>query len=437
MNNLNNLSWKIKMFPWLIPAVILGASVPFFLRLVEMFGHFIPQDDIQTDYLIGVVWSLILGASIIAWPVRIEDKKHLLLLWVLKTLLIFTIMVVYENSFKTDSFNYFNGALYSLDQRKGLGMDTINVPVINLFWIQNQCIPASFHAVKASFALVGLIAIYIFYRAFVIFSGKEQVRLLYALVLFPSIFFWASIPGKDPLMLLGLACYVYGICGWQRRRRPGYLIILFSGAVLAIFMRLWFVLILAMPLAALFFLQTRGFLRKTLFLTGMAAFVAVSLAALLKYFNIHNVEQFFYCLNVHVLNFDKGGSSLGTYQEFLNFKDIALFVPRGMLVALFRPFPGEIHHAFGWMAGFENIFLLLLSLLALVKTRGRDLKDPLVLCALLLILTWAAAYACFSFNLGTISRYRLQILPVFLGLLLFQACKDRAPKLPGLGILKK
>jgi len=61
--------------------------------------------------------------------------------------------------------------------------------------------------------MVGFIAMYIFYRTAVIFLHHEDKRLFYTLALFPSIVFFSSILGKDPIVLLGIALYVYGVVG--------------------------------------------------------------------------------------------------------------------------------------------------------------------------------------------------------------------------------
>ncbi len=86
---------------------------------------------------------------------------------------------------------------------------------------------------------------------------------------------------------------------------------------------------------------------------------------------------------------------------------------------MFRPLPGEVNNVFGFLAGLEDSFLLILFALAMKRLRWRELLDPIIIWAILLIVTWAAAYGFIGFNLGTVCRYRMQILPVFLGILLY------------------
>ncbi len=72
---------------------------------------------------------------------------------------------------------------------------------------------------KLDVAMAGLAGVYIFYRAAVLFLGREDMRILLVLGLTPSILFWSSILGKDPIVMLGMAVYSYGaVALWKRRR---------------------------------------------------------------------------------------------------------------------------------------------------------------------------------------------------------------------------
>ena len=86
---------------------------------------------------------------------------------------------------------------------------------------------------------------------------------------------------------------------------------------------------------------------------------------------------------------------------------------------LFRPFPGDVPSAVGLLAGLEGVVLLLMFFRVVYRTRLGELKEPLVLWAMGVVLIWASIYALSAFNLGTIVRWRVQILPIFLGLLLY------------------
>ncbi len=75
---------------------------------------------------------------------------------------------------------------------------------------------------------------------------------------------------------------------------------------------------------------------------------------------------------------------------------------------------------FGLLAGLENFFLLVLLGMAVVRARLSAFRDPLVLWAALLLVTWAGLYGFISYyNMGAAVRFKLQVLPVLLMLLLY------------------
>jgi hypothetical membrane protein len=95
-------------------------------------------------------------------------------------------------------------------------------------------------------------------------------------------------------------------------------------------------------------------------------------------------------------------------------------LPLGMFTALFRPLPWELPSLLGILAGFENIFLFILLFIAFLKTRWKNIKTPIFMWLILLIATWAGAFCFISYqNFGTAIRYKAQILPILLLLIVY------------------
>jgi hypothetical protein len=123
----------------------------------------------------------------------------------------------------------------------------------------------------------------------------------------------------------------------------------------------------------------------------------------------------------------RGGSAIVENKiRGTSLKDIILFVPQGIFTVLFRPLPGDVNNVFGFLAGLEGAFLLILLGLAVKRARWSELANPVCIWAILLIAIWAAFYAFVGYNMGTICRYRVQVLPVFLGLLLYMTSRKTA-----------
>ncbi|OLD95659.1 MAG: hypothetical protein AUI36_46090 [Cyanobacteria bacterium 13_1_40CM_2_61_4] len=117
-----------------------------------------------------------------------------------------------------------------------------------------------------------------------------------------------------------------------------------------------------------------------------------------------------------------GGSGQEPPRPLTSVGSVVTFLPLGLFTALFRPLPGEVPNPFGVMAGVENVALLLFAAFAALRARLRDFRDPVVLWAVAVLGAWGSLYAFLSYsNLGSAARFKLQILPVLLLLLLYLA----------------
>lgn len=415
----------------------LGLAAPALLNLVAGLGSHIPQRDMAADYITAVLWAMTLGMSILAWPVTARDKRALLWAWLAKSAVTLGIMLLYEDHYQVlDAYGYFNDSRRHLFAWSEFDIGAGSQNIVNLASMHHLILPESFHALKVSFAMVGLIGVYLFYRAAVIFLGREDTRIFYTLAFFPSILFWSSIFGKDPLALLGIAMYVYGVVGWQRHRQPRWLWVAILGIVVAAFVRIWLAPILLAPLFTYALLGVRGILRRAALVAfaGVASWFAFQqFMAVLSFASIDDILEAVSAVS-DALSYGGSAQEIGT--NLSSVRALLAFAPIGAFTALFRPLPGEILNPFGLLAGLENLALLLLLLLALRRTRREDLCEPVVLWALALVVTWAGVYGLISsHNLGAAVRFKLQILPVLLGLLLYlsrqrsnNACPEAVPE---------
>lgn len=413
----------------LLAAGLLGLAIPPFVDSLRVFGRYIPQDRIEFDYLFGLVWATMIALSIRFWPVQDADKRPLLIVWLAKVFVTLGAMLAYEWNYELDAYGYYGRSTMPGLPPAGTAWSAGTVAVTRFAWLHSQILPDSFHAMKVSFALIGLVAVYVIYRGAVRFRGVEDRRMLYWVALFPSILFWSSTIGKEPLHLLGIAIYVYGVLSWRATGRAVHVLTVAVGVALAFLIRSWSGPILLFPLALFAVIGIRRPVARV-------AFVAIALVAFLwsvgrfaTMFNIETIRDVQNAAEARSAGW-AGGSAQERTGRFTGLGSMLRFAPLGAFTALFRPLPGEVRNPFGIVAGLENTFLLGLLAVALVRARIRRLTDPAIAWAILLIITWSFIYSFVSYyNFGAAVRFKLQILPVLLLVLLHLArpLDDRVP----------
>lgn len=417
----------INLLFWGLIVVTLGVASPHIIALLEALGHQIPQENIAKDYVLALLWASILGISIFFWPVSNLNKKCLLWGWLAKVVVALGVMLFYENYYGIDSFHYFD-----LSREVGLkwgGFEDItssNDIIVNIARIQRILLTDSYHAIKISFAMFGLIGIFLFYRAAVIFLQRENSKIFYLLALFPGILFWSSTLGKDPVVFLGIAIYVHSVVCLYRLNQLRYLAEMAFGMTIAIFIRPWLVPIMLFPLLVLFWRGIHSYRLKIVLLIFIIASIVFSAGPFMQRLSMESAQDIVMTADMVTQGFvgTPGGSTQDLNVKFDSVGSIVKFLPYGAFTALFRPLPGEVMNPFGSLAGLESLLLIVLLVLAIKRTSFRELKEPLVMWAILFIVTWASVNGIVSSaNFGVAVRYRLQILPVLLGVLVYLSRK--------------
>ncbi|PSR56147.1 hypothetical protein AHMF7605_22895 [Adhaeribacter arboris] len=102
------------------------------------------------------------------------------------------------------------------------------------------------------------------------------------------------------------------------------------------------------------------------------------------------------------------------------FASLIQYAPKAIGSAIFRPFLGEINSVEYWLAGFENLLVLLLAVISLLSfwKHKSNLPITLVVSLLIYILLLAGLIGFSTANLGSVSRYKVAFMPFLLYLLL-------------------
>ena len=414
------------LWPLLI-AVAVGSAVPLLFSAVITLGHNIPRHDLATGYLVAVIWSLVLAVGLRITPFPERDRNVLLGLWGAKVAVTLGFSLFYEAKYRVlDAYLYFSEArFYDLSWNVlGFGDGTPNM--ILLTQLHNKLFPDSFHMLKVTWAMIGLMGVYTFYRAFVLYMGHEDPRLFWVLGLCPSILFWSSTFGKDPLAMVVVALYTYGFIAWRHVGRKSGFLWMLAAIVLAALIRLWLIPLLLTTFLVLGLLGVSGIWKRAAIVAAAGAAFWVALQAFIARVGFDSIQDVMRAVDT-VSRASKFGGSSQTL-DFASPGAMLRFLPWGMFTALFRPLPGDVMNAFGLLAGLENGVLVVLLVLAVWRTRWREVNSPLILCALGFLLAWSLFYSVISYiNLGGAARFKLQVFPILLTLLVYFARQRGEP----------
>lgn len=388
--------------------------------------------DMESDFLSGIIAAVI--GLVALQVVPFSDPRHrgiLTTLWLARISVTLGFMLFYESYYVTlDAFSYYRDGI-ALDDPLGhfafgRGTEIVEAFVGVLSWFTH-----SYSAFKVVFSFLGLMSVYIVYIACTWATGREMPWLLLALGLMPSIVFWTSILGKDPVVSFGISIACVGAVGYLTGRGWQMLVLFAVGVAIAASIRSWLSLIFLAPFLATIFLGGR------LSLTIKAAVIALALPVFLvalqgftEQFAIESARDLVARTNKLAQGFSQGGSAQAVGSGYQSLAGMVVFLPQGMFAALFRPLPGEVMNPFGIMAGLENAAVLVLLIKGAVRQDIRAvLRQPLLLWAVLTLLAWAALYGFVSYyNLGAAFRFRQMVTPILFPMALYLAYGPRLPR---------
>jgi hypothetical protein len=270
------------------------------------------------------------------------------------------------------------------------------------------------------YSWLSFLGLYLFYRAFTLaFPSGDHYRYAKFLFFLPSLVYWPSSIGKDAWMIFGLGTAVYGTARLLTSQRGGFLLLglgLWATAAVRPHITL---AIMASVLIAYVLRRSRTSLSVVGKVVGVALIVVASVLVLSK------AEQFF---RLGSVNGEAATSVLDEAQSRTNQGGSAfaghpvrspIDLPLATVTVLFRPLPFEVHNAQTAIASLESTIFLGICILSAgrLRTIPRELfRSPFVAMAVTYTLIFIIAFSNIN-NFGILARQRVQLFPMFLGLL--------------------
>lgn len=270
------------------------------------------------------------------------------------------------------------------------------------------------------------------------FPGKEKV-LAYAFLFMPSVAFWGSGIMKDTIALSGI-CWLIVLFDRLLMRRKGSVPGSALGIVLAvgaIFMVKTYLLIALIPGLLVWFNFQRisrirsAFVRAVLFpvlfggtIFGFVVFYT-SNSELFGVYGADVVLEEAAKVQQDLIRDEAYGKNRFDIGKFdASPAGIAAKIPDALLAGLFRPFIWESGGSPTMVfAGIENAVLLVLFLLALLRTGfvgffRKVFSSPLLILGLIFTLLLAFSIGLTSANFGALVRYKVPLVPFFMAIIL-------------------
>jgi hypothetical protein len=306
----------------------------------------------------------------------------------------------------------------------GAGMSTGTITAVTGFacWllgpsIQTICVAMG---ILASW---GQLALYSVARA--LHPKDEHKSLLVGLLLVPSVVFWSSMMAKEAIVIVTLGLLCRSLFLFVRGRRIfgllGMAVSVSSIGLIKPYLLFPFVL----SLAAWFYVSRRPTVAPVYFVAA-AALSVIGIAAIGSLFPEYA--------------FDKLGESAALQREYFiqagggstielgdsgarTMAEQLPYVPLALINSLFRPVIFEVRNAAMLAAAIETFFLAVGALMLLWRFKWAALRrtiatSPTLAFSLVFTLACGASLGMVTMNLGSLSRYRVPMMPFYVTLML-------------------
>ena len=289
----------------------------------------------------------------------------------------------------------------------------------------------SYPAIAMFFGFFSFIGCWFIFKVFYQFFPEYKKQLALLCLFLPSLWFWGNGILKDPVCLFGLGTIVYNIftfnIHWVKR-----LVFIALGSAILLYTKSY---IFSALLLALIIAYSIGIFKKFNLIGKLFSFVVIfgllglfySQLSILMFDAITEMiatSQLF--LDSYSSVSDQGTGSLVTQFDPTPFGFLKLMF-QGLVNVFLRPFPWELRKIIYIFSILENLLLyyILFKKIKVVQKIAPSQKSIIFIqFTILFFIILGIIIGITTFNLGTISRYRVPALPfLFAGLLGYKIIK--------------
>ena len=278
-------------------------------------------------------------------------------------------------------------------------------------------------AISLAFALASFLGKLVLYQAVrEVTPPRLAVPLLVSIVLVPSVVFWSAGIVKEAVVMPGIGLFVLGLLRSVRGRRAS-VIWLVAGATMTALIKPYVLLMLVVAAGGFLYghriAKGDGVAGRPIALLFAALVVLLGVWAVGEVFPRFSFDRLAEeTARMQSVAFKPAGGSayvIGDPEARSLLAQLG-FAPFGLFTALFRPLPTEAHNPQMIVSSLESMALLLLSALVVSRQSPRRAwttlrRYPVVAFCLVFVVAFGVAVGLTAANLGTLSRYRMPLLP--------------------------
>ncbi len=362
------------------------------------------------EFFLGLLVFIIITLALF-----LANSREFLYIWFIKGFVVTLILMLFYEMYYRGMDTYYYAMKAFVRHFPSLnGTGTENIASINSYF--TLLVGDSYYSLKIINSFIGFLGLILLYKTYEYIMKKSDLvidhRFIYIFFLFPTVLFWSSILGKDPLNLFFIGLFSYGFIHIIDNLKLRYIIMIIIAIWWVSYIRSWWsaIMITAMFLYFIKINSVRNFL---IFILIFPIFL-VTILAFLQTQGISSFGELFYKMTEVSKNLSYGGSSVAT-RAITGFGDYLLYYIPNLFTSLYRPMPWDIRNPFTLMAAIENVILFYLSYKYIVKHWKKIYHNKYLRFYIVLIFSWSLLYVVISpTNLGMAVRFKLQVLPIML-----------------------
>lgn len=336
--------------------------------------------------------------------------------------------------------------LYDYMESIWLYRDQSSYFIIRIAFLLDLITFSSYTGTAILFAVISFCGAWLLYMTFYKIEPALHGWIALSILFIPSVIFWGSGILKDTITLsfLGLATYSYHVLFIEKRIRVKYVFFLVLALFVIFSIKKYILMSFLAGIVVWFFLDYFSRVRSSMLRFLLIPFVAaISVLFMFIFINKIAEDDPRYALDklaqtakitAYDIRYQTGrdagsGYSLGDLDGSL--ASTLKLAPKAINVSLFRPYLWEVRNPLMLLSAVESLAILIITLYTIFKVKGKlfsYMQVPVIGFCLLFSLAFAFGVGVSTFNFGTLSRYKIPLIPFYLmaiGLILNYWNNDR------------